>query len=51
LIPYYPTVIQGETAWGQGLHYALILAAICYLYMLFFAVSRSKPNSERHDRE
>lgn len=45
---YYPTLAQGETTWGQGIHYALILAAICYLYILFFAVSGGKPNSERH---
>lgn len=45
---YYPTMIQGETAWGQGLHYALILAALCYLYILFFAISGSRPNSERY---
>jgi FHS family L-fucose permease-like MFS transporter len=34
--------------WGQGLHYALILPAFCYLYILFFALSGSKPNSERY---
>lgn len=34
--------------WGQGLHYALIVAAVCYLYILFFALSGSKPNSERY---
>ena len=45
---YYPSMVQGETSWGQGMHYALILAALCYLYILFFAVSGSKPNSERH---
>ena len=45
---YYPTMIQGETSWGQGIHYALILAMLCYLYILFFAVSGSKPNSERY---
>jgi FHS family L-fucose permease-like MFS transporter len=45
---YYPTMMQGETSWGQGIHYALILAAVCYLYILFFAVSGSKPNSERY---
>jgi FHS family L-fucose permease-like MFS transporter len=45
---YYPTMSQGETSWGQGIHYALIVATICYLYILFFAVSGSKPNSERH---
>ncbi len=36
--------------WGQGLHYALIVATLCYLYILFFALSGSKPNSERHAR-
>ncbi len=45
---YYPSTIQGETSWGQGIHYALILAAVCYLYILFYAVSGSKPNSERY---
>ena len=44
---YYPAMTQGETSWGQGIHHALILAMICYLYILFFAVSGSKPNSER----
>jgi FHS family L-fucose permease-like MFS transporter len=44
---YYPAMTQGETSWGQGIHYALIIAAICYLFILFFAVSGSKPNSER----
>ncbi len=45
---YYPAMTQGKTSWGQGLHYALLVATICYLYILFFAVSGSKPNSERH---
>jgi FHS family L-fucose permease-like MFS transporter len=45
---YYPSMIQGETSWGQGIHYALILAAFCYLYILFYAVSGSRPNSERY---
>jgi FHS family L-fucose permease-like MFS transporter len=45
---YYPAMIQGETSWGQGIHYALIIAAVCYLYILFFAVSGSRPNSERY---
>ncbi len=47
---YYPEMIHGETSWGQGIHYALIAAAFCYLYILFFAVSGSKPNSERHSK-
>ncbi len=46
----YPTMTQGELSWGQGVHYALILAAFCYLYILFYAVSGSKPNSERYGR-
>jgi len=37
----------GGAIWGQGIHYALIVAAVCYLYILYFAVSGSKPNSER----
>jgi len=45
---YYPAMSQGETSWGQGIHYALLIAALCYLYILFFALSGSKPNSERH---
>ncbi len=45
---YYPAMTQGETSWGQGIHFALIVATICYLYILFFAVSGSKPNSERY---
>jgi FHS family L-fucose permease-like MFS transporter len=44
----YPTMTQGELSWGQGIHYALILPFICYLYILFYAVSGSKPNSERY---
>jgi fucose permease len=45
---YYPTTTHGELSWGQGIHYALIIATFCYLYILFFAVSGSKPNSERY---
>jgi FHS family L-fucose permease-like MFS transporter len=44
---YYPAMTQGETSWGQGIHLALLVAAVCYVYILFFAVSGSKPNSER----
>ena len=44
---YYPAMNQGETSWGQGIHYALLVAVLCYLYILFFAVSGSRTNSER----
>lgn len=47
---YYPGMIQGETSWGQGIHYALFAAAFCYLYILFFAASGSKPNSGRYPK-
>src|SRR6266568_362972 len=46
----YPTMTQGELSWGQGVHYALIIAGVCYLYILYYAVSGSKPNSERYGR-
>ncbi|HEV2116623.1 MAG TPA: sugar MFS transporter [Terriglobales bacterium] len=38
----------GGALWGQGLHYALIIPAVCYLYILFFALSGSRANSERY---
>src|SRR5579864_5963544 len=41
----------GGALWGQGLHYALIVPALCYLYILFFALSGSKPNSERYAKD
>jgi MFS transporter, FHS family, L-fucose permease len=40
-------VIQGTIADHVGLHHAFVLPVICYLYILFFAVSGSKPNSAR----
>jgi FHS family L-fucose permease-like MFS transporter len=39
---------QGWIADRVGIHHAFFLPVICYLYILFFAVSGSKPNSERH---
>jgi MFS transporter, FHS family, L-fucose permease len=44
---YYPALSQGETSWGQGIHYALLIPVFCYAYILFFAISGAKPNSER----
>jgi MFS transporter, FHS family, L-fucose permease len=40
-------VLQGAVADRFGLHHGFWLPVICYLYILFFAWSRSKPNSER----
>jgi len=44
----YATMTSGELSWGQGIHYALLIATFCYLYILFYALSGSKPNSERY---
>jgi MFS transporter, FHS family, L-fucose permease len=43
-------VTQGVIADRVGLHHAFILPVICYLYILFYALSGSKPNSERYAR-
>src|SRR5262249_49593930 len=40
-------VIQGAIADRVGLHHAFVLPVICYLYILYFALSGSKPNRER----
>jgi MFS transporter, FHS family, L-fucose permease len=41
-------VAQGVIADRLGLHHAFILPVICYLYILFYGLSGSKPNSERY---
>jgi FHS family L-fucose permease-like MFS transporter len=46
----YPTMTRGELSWGQGIQYALIITIFCYLYILYYALSGSKPNSERYAR-
>ena len=39
---------QGWIADRIGIHHAFFLPVICYLYILFFALSGSKPNSVSH---
>ncbi len=39
---------QGWIADKIGIHHAFFLPVICYLYILFFALSGSKPNSKRY---
>ena len=41
-------VIQGVIADQVGLHHAFALPVICYLYIVFYALQGSKPNSLRH---
>jgi FHS family L-fucose permease-like MFS transporter len=40
-------VIQGAIADQFGLHHAFVLPVLCYLYIAFYGLSGSKPNSER----
>jgi FHS family L-fucose permease-like MFS transporter len=40
-------VIQGVIADQVGLHHAFVLPLISYLYIVFYALSGSKPNSQR----
>src|SRR5579862_2808718 len=44
IIPY----AQGAIADRIGIHHAFFLPVICYLYILYFALSGSKPNSQRY---
>src|SRR6266852_736354 len=41
-------VAQGAIADRIGIHHAFFLPVICYLYILFFALSGARPNSERY---
>jgi FHS family L-fucose permease-like MFS transporter len=40
-------VIQGAIADQIGIHHAFFLSVLCYLYILYYALSGSKPNSQR----
>ena len=41
-------LIQGAIADRIGIHHAFFVPVICYLYILFYALSGSKANSERY---
>src|ERR1700693_2998904 len=43
-------VMQGAIADRIGIHHAFFLPVICYLYILYFALSGSKPNSQRYSK-
>ena len=43
-------VIQGVIADHVGVHHAFVLPVICYLYILFYALIGSKPNSVRFSK-
>jgi MFS transporter, FHS family, L-fucose permease len=41
-------LIQGVIADHIGIHHAFFIPVICYLYIFYYALSGSKPNSERY---
>jgi len=41
-------VAQGAIADRIGIHHAFFLPVVCYLYILFFALSGSRPNSQHY---
>jgi MFS transporter, FHS family, L-fucose permease len=41
-------VVQGVIADHVGIHHAFVIPVLCYLYIMFYGLSGSKPNSERH---
>jgi FHS family L-fucose permease-like MFS transporter len=41
-------LMQGAIADRIGIHHAFFVPVICYAYILFYALSGSKPNSERY---
>ena len=41
-------LIQGVIADHIGIHHAFFIPVICYVYILYYALSGSKPNSERY---
>jgi MFS transporter, FHS family, L-fucose permease len=41
-------LLEGAIADRIGIHHAFFVPVICYLYILFYALSGSKPNSERY---
>jgi len=44
-------MIQGVIADHVGIHHAFFLPLLCYLYILFYGLSGSKPNSARYTKE
>ena len=38
----------GAVADHVGLHHAFVIPVICYLYILYYGLRGSKPNSERY---
>jgi len=43
-------VMQGVIADHLGIHHAFFLPVMCYVYILFYGLSGSKPNTERYSK-
>jgi FHS family L-fucose permease-like MFS transporter len=41
-------LLQGVIADQIGIHHAFFVPVLCYMYILYYAVSGSKPNSKRY---
>lgn len=41
-------VVQGIIADHVGIHHAFLLPVLCYLYILFYGLRGSRPNSDRY---
>src|SRR6201987_5176357 len=41
-------VVQGTIADHVGIHHAFLLPVLCYLYILFYGLRGSRPNSDRY---
>jgi FHS family L-fucose permease-like MFS transporter len=41
-------LLQGVIADHIGLQHAFYIPVVCYLYILFYVLSRSKPNNEQY---
>jgi len=41
-------LLQGTIADRIGIHHAFFVPVVCYLYILFYALHGSKPNSQRY---
>ena len=43
-------LLVGSLADHYGIQHAFVIPVICYLYILYYGLSGSKPNSERYAR-
>jgi len=41
-------LMVGAMADRMGLHHAFVIPVICYLYVLYYGLRGSRPNSERY---